>query len=538
MAISNTTNYPMSEQDQRRRAKEELFLLFNDLLLRNKIEINENWVKKIVLNQTKFHQIIFEKLLYKGILVVPKESITYNENAMIGEGAFSTVFHCEFILPPSQSQGDMIEESNDATVKCVFKRFRQELIQSYDLDINDKMYVNLFDFDEFHIHSYFSSHDNILKLITGVVELGIRKTRILGAVLENCQYGSLGNFINNFEGKYKFDNYFVNQLNCIVDAIRFIHSRGFLHRDIKLDNVMVSQVTNAESKNNYILKLGDFSISCKQGKCKSMDHDFYDRLYLHYAPELFGYYVEAPTFHEQRVNVDWYAFGCLLREIVVNYYLNMRNMGPAFSLLPLMQFLNHVIPPTLRLSHHGINEYFKMLLNENLESKIHTVVTITLPIDNRNPAPIITNYQLWNENEEIRKGEAINFASNPNIFITFLYVPISSRLLFQAQQGQMHEETNIPSVQHGLICTFRKNFPTFISASFNLLQPKRFIADEIVWIDTNQKSSICFCHHLCLMNATKGTKHCLCDVTPFEIIAEMIEVCKERGLDENCIAIV
>ena len=75
--------------------------------------------------------------------------------------------------------------------------------------------------------------------------------------MEHCEGGDLYTKINKQRGKL-FPEHMI--LQCFVQicrAIQYIHDRRILHRDIKTQNIFIS---NAK-QGRWIVKLGDFGIS-------------------------------------------------------------------------------------------------------------------------------------------------------------------------------------------------------------------------------------------------------------------------------------
>ena len=101
-----------------------------------------------------------------------------------------------------------------------------------------------------------------------------------------------------------FDENSVRFLSAqIVMALGHLHNRGYIHRDLKLENIMVQE-------NGYV-KLIDFGLS------KFLKRDIYTWTKAgtanYMAPELF----DADNNHKHDKNVDWWSLGCLMYELVV-----------------------------------------------------------------------------------------------------------------------------------------------------------------------------------------------------------------------------
>ena len=92
-------------------------------------------------------------------------------------------------------------------------------------------------------------------------------------VMEYCNGGSLLNCLVKYKEKYKkpFSEEIVQYLmRQIVSGLKYIHKHGIIHRDIKLDNILVKFYNEEDSKNINMLKthvkISDFGISIKPGE--------------------------------------------------------------------------------------------------------------------------------------------------------------------------------------------------------------------------------------------------------------------------------
>ena len=72
-------------------------------------------------------------------------------------------------------------------------------------------------------------------------------------VMEYCENGSLFDSVINFGPvvEWEVKNYIVD----VLEALYYLHSKGISHRDIKLDNIVISR--------DYHAKLVDFGFSCR-----------------------------------------------------------------------------------------------------------------------------------------------------------------------------------------------------------------------------------------------------------------------------------
>ena len=109
------------------------------------------------------------------------------------------------------------------------------------------------------------NHPNIIKLYD------LKKTqKHFYLVTEYCNGGELKKALENYQIKYgkafpeDLVQYFMRQ---IISAFKYIHNQGMMHRDIKLDNILLN-FNNENDKNNFNLykaqiKIIDFGFACQ-----------------------------------------------------------------------------------------------------------------------------------------------------------------------------------------------------------------------------------------------------------------------------------
>ena len=109
------------------------------------------------------------------------------------------------------------------------------------------------------------NHPNIVKLVD------VKKTKNhYYIMMEYCNGGELEGALEKYKEKYgkpfseELVQYFMRQ---IIDAFKYIHANGVIHRDIKLENILLNYKTE-EDKNNLNLmnataKIIDFGFACK-----------------------------------------------------------------------------------------------------------------------------------------------------------------------------------------------------------------------------------------------------------------------------------
>ncbi len=102
-------------------------------------------------------------------------------------------------------------------------------------------------------------HPNIIKFKEVFISRKPKTT--LHIVMDYADNGDLQNKIKNQKGKYFSESQVVNWFTQICLAIKHIHDRKILHRDLKSQNIFVTK--------EGIVKLGDFGIA----KCLNMTLD-------------------------------------------------------------------------------------------------------------------------------------------------------------------------------------------------------------------------------------------------------------------------
>jgi len=121
------------------------------------------------------------------------------------------------------------------------------------------------------------NHQNIIKLY----DVKITNDNIY-LIMEFCNGGSLKkalrNYIQKFGKPFTEDivRFFMKQ---ILSAVEYLHRNGFVHRDLKLDNILLKYDTNNENEeNNYNyffsqIKIIDFNISERINSENNIDKD-------------------------------------------------------------------------------------------------------------------------------------------------------------------------------------------------------------------------------------------------------------------------
>ena len=107
------------------------------------------------------------------------------------------------------------------------------------------------------------NHPNIIKLID-VKE----NSNYIFIILEYCNGGNLQSFLDKYvkENNKGLSEEIVQYLmRQIIDVYKYLHNKGIMHRDIKLENILINYANENDKKNNNIMratiKLIDFFFS-------------------------------------------------------------------------------------------------------------------------------------------------------------------------------------------------------------------------------------------------------------------------------------
>ena len=160
----------------------------------------------------------------------------------LGEGSFGKVLETKLKTDPSKLFATKVYERKKIEGTSQFKYLTNECNIMHDLN-----------------------HPNIVKLVD------VKKTKNhYYIMMEYCNGGELEGALEKYKEKYgkpfseELVQYFMRQ---IIDAFKYIHANGVIHRDIKLENILLNYKTE-EDKNNLNLmnataKIIDFGFACK-----------------------------------------------------------------------------------------------------------------------------------------------------------------------------------------------------------------------------------------------------------------------------------
>jgi serine/threonine protein kinase len=142
-----------------------------------------------------------------------------------------------------------------------------------------EIYIQMQLSDEINSKCY--GYRNIVHYYDHFVTSSLTTTE-MGLVMEYCELHSL--FEATIDSPRPFPSEILRSLTKdIVAAVYFIHSMGFAHRDIKLENMML---TFDREKNRVVVKLGDFEYSQAHKKDNIITETHIPGSYDYASPEL------------------------------------------------------------------------------------------------------------------------------------------------------------------------------------------------------------------------------------------------------------
>ena len=112
------------------------------------------------------------------------------------------------------------------------------------------------------------NHPNIIKYYN---ELEGEDDKYYYLFMEYCNGGNLKEALDKYKSKYKKESFSLETVQYlmrkIIQGVKYIHSKNVVHRDIKLENILLSFNTEDDIKNlnikNAEVKIIDFGVARK-----------------------------------------------------------------------------------------------------------------------------------------------------------------------------------------------------------------------------------------------------------------------------------
>jgi len=254
-------HFPMSHDRNNLREKD----------VHEELEIERKRVSNLQseLNKMKKMKGTNSKQLLQYVNIIPYSSLGLGKK--IGQGGFSEIYESQWLGVP-------------VAVKVIFDpKITEELKEEFNNEI-EKLFI--------------LRHPYIIQLY-GITDKD--KSQKLAVITELAPKGSLFDYLHkNPKTKNNLSLEFKNKISKqLICTMAYIHSRGFVHRDLKTQNILLDK--------NLDMKMCDFGLTKLKSELNSGSGQFAGTP-CYMAPELFDrkYYDEK---------VDVFAFGTVLWEI-------------------------------------------------------------------------------------------------------------------------------------------------------------------------------------------------------------------------------
>jgi tRNA A-37 threonylcarbamoyl transferase component Bud32 len=245
---------------------------FREKDAQEELEIEKKKVSKLESELSKLKIMkgsINSKQLLQFVNIIPYSSLGLGKK--IGQGGFSEIYESQWLGVP-------------VAVKVIFDpKITEELKEEFNNEI-EKLFI--------------LRHPYIIQLY-GITDKD--KSQKLAVITELAPKGSLFDYLHkNPKTKNNLSLEFKNKISKqLICTMAYIHSRGFVHRDLKTQNILLDK--------NLDMKMCDFGLTKLKSELNSGSGQFAGTP-CYMAPELFDrkYYDEK---------VDVFAFGTVLWEI-------------------------------------------------------------------------------------------------------------------------------------------------------------------------------------------------------------------------------
>jgi len=245
---------------------------FREKDVHEELEIEKRKVNKLETELNKLKNMkgnVNSKQLLQFVNIIPYSSLGLGKK--IGQGGFSEIYESQWLGVP-------------VAVKVIFDpKITEELKEEFNNEI-EKLFI--------------LRHPYIIQLY-GITDKD--KSQKLAVITELAPKGSLFDYLHkNPKTKNNLSLEFKNKISKqLICTMAYIHSRGFVHRDLKTQNILLDK--------NLDMKMCDFGLTKLKSELNSGSGQFAGTP-CYMAPELFDrkYYDEK---------VDVFAFGTVLWEI-------------------------------------------------------------------------------------------------------------------------------------------------------------------------------------------------------------------------------
>lgn len=271
---------------------------------------------------------------------------------------------------------------------------------------------NIFDCNELKNSVLIPEHQNIIKYY-GYVQNANEIYTFMDYIPGKNLFELLNVHKKTVDNKHLSTQLLFKIIQQLLDGIQFIHKNGFVHRDIKGQNI----ICNIEN-DNITIKYIDFGSGCKSPYCK-----IYNNKVIGTPRYICPYMISKVQMIEEQsaemqtteihindmIKYDMWAIGCVIYELCTREIFNNMSYEPLIILLNLYKIDKQFIDE--RMEHDFFNFYpafIKELITKFLFADVNTKMDASY-------AFTVYNWFINNSNDYIKK----NPADFPNIMPSF-----------------------------------------------------------------------------------------------------------------------
>ena len=237
---------------------------------------------------------LFKRTRFHGIGdLETSHGLTWIRRHKLGQGAFASVYSAS-----SRSNAPAFFLDGNGAISIMPS---QLAVKSAEISKSSSLQ------SELEILSNLNSSSYVVRCYGNEITMSADGKFYYNILMENCCGGSLGRLIRNSGGGVGLPENEVRSITRdIVRGLCYIHSRGYVHCDIKADNILLvpSDCCNSSS---FRAKIGDLGLA-KEAYCHPADEDLRGTL-RYMSPELLIYNMQSWL-------SDIWALGCVVIEMM------------------------------------------------------------------------------------------------------------------------------------------------------------------------------------------------------------------------------
>ncbi|KAK6911190.1 Protein kinase domain [Dillenia turbinata] len=154
---------------------------------------------------------------------------------------------------------------------------------------------------------------NILTCFGEEITTSDNGSSIYNLLLEYCSGGTLDHLIHQSGGRGLPESNARHYTRSILNGVSYIHENGYVHCDLKPDNVLLVPTPDYDNAKNFVAKIGDFGSAKRyyfkdSNKKRRVDPEMRGTL-MYLSPEVVNDNVQGPP-------SDIWAVGCIVLQML------------------------------------------------------------------------------------------------------------------------------------------------------------------------------------------------------------------------------